>query len=46
MIDPAAKKRVIFPKACIAICIPPPITPYALARRAPSTMYDSWLMVE
>ena len=36
--DPAAKKRVILPKACMAMCIPPPTTPYGLARSAPSTM--------
>ncbi len=46
MTAPAAKKRVILPKACMAMCMPPPMTPHWLASSAPSTMYESWLMVE
>ena len=45
-IAPAAKNKVILPKACIAICIPPPMMPHRFASSAPSTMYESWLMVE
>ena len=32
------KKSVSLPTACIAMCMPPPITPAALASAAPSTM--------
>jgi hypothetical protein len=46
MIAPAAKNSVILPKACIAMCIPPPMIPSSLASIAPSTMYESWLIVE
>ena len=46
MIAPAQKKRVILPKACMAMCMPLPITPQLFASMAPSTTYDSWLTVE
>ena len=38
MTAPAAKKSVIFPNACIAMCIPPPMMPHSFANSAPSTI--------
>ena len=43
---PAQKNSVIFPTAWVAMCIPPPTAPDALARNAPRVMYPSWLTVE
>ena len=37
-IAPAQKKSVIFPMACIAMCMPPPMTPAPVASAAPRTM--------
>ena len=46
MIAPAQKNSVILPIACMAICMPLPITPRPLAKATPRIMYDSWLTVE
>ena len=37
-IEPAQKNKVILPKACEAICIPPPINPNRVANMAPRTI--------
>ena len=34
-IAPAQKNSVILPKACMAMCIPPPITPHVIGERRP-----------
>ena len=38
MIAPAQKNKVILPKACMTMCMPPPITPHTLASMAPSSI--------